>query len=101
MPTRIIVAVAIIIFAIAYITVATADIREACAIQGRLKVLGYYRGTITTCADTSATREAIEAFQRDNDLPPVGKVGPATYRKLFGRSRGDTRPVVDLKANGF
>lgn len=64
-----------------------------CAIQGRLKVTGYYAGNIT-CTIGEQTRSAIRAFQRDNGIAQTGTVGPKTYARLFGRERGDTRPVL-------
>jgi peptidoglycan hydrolase-like protein with peptidoglycan-binding domain len=74
---------------------------ESVAIQGRLKVEGYYDGPINGNLGGEATRTAIRSFQGDKDLPTTGHVGPKTYRALFGRSRGDNTPSepVDLKAN--
>jgi peptidoglycan hydrolase-like protein with peptidoglycan-binding domain len=73
---------------------------ESVAIQGRLKVDGYYPGKIDGIIGDS-TKSAIRAFQAERGLPTTGHVGPRTYRALFGRSRGDNTQSepVDLKAN--
>lgn len=69
---------------------------ESCAIQGRLKVLGFYEGAID-CAIGPETEAAITAFQGARGLPQTGNVGPQTYGKLFGRERGDDSPYHDVK----
>jgi peptidoglycan hydrolase-like protein with peptidoglycan-binding domain len=73
---------------------------ESYAIQGRLKVDGYYTGKIDGIIGDS-TKDAIRAFQAERGLPITGHVGPKTYKALFGRERGDNTPSepVDLKAN--
>jgi peptidoglycan hydrolase-like protein with peptidoglycan-binding domain len=73
---------------------------ESVAIQGRLKVDGYYPGKIDGIIG-DITKDAIRAFQAERGLPMTGHVGPKTYKALFGRSRGDNTPSepVDLKAN--
>jgi peptidoglycan hydrolase-like protein with peptidoglycan-binding domain len=77
---------------------------ESYAIQGRLKVDGYYPGKIDGIIGDS-TKDAIRAFQAERGLPTTGHVGPKTYKALFGRARGDNTPSadnyepVDLKAN--
>jgi peptidoglycan hydrolase-like protein with peptidoglycan-binding domain len=75
---------------------------ETYAIQGRLKVDGYYPGKIDGIIGDS-TKNAIRAFQAERGLPTTGHVGPKTYKALFGRERrvqaADDYQPVDLKAN--
>lgn len=55
--------------------------------QKRLVALGYLPGEFEAEADGIVgpkTRPAIEAFQRDNDLPVTGEFNPATLRAIFG-----------------
>lgn len=81
---------------------AVAGTRENCAIQGRLKTEGYYKGEID-CVIGDGTEAAIRAFQADNGLPQVGRVGPATYKALFGTREevpaADDYEPEDLKGN--
>ncbi len=71
------------------------------AMQQRLKALGYFSGTCTGYYGT-ATREAVKAFQRNNNLSVDGIAGTATLRKLAsseakkanGSSAGDDVEVL-------
>lgn len=80
--------------------VAKADPREPCAIQGRLKALGYYPGNIT-CKIGPKTMAAIEKFQEDKGIDEDA-VGDKTFKALFGIGRIEayTHSMKDLKANG-
>lgn len=95
--------VVIVIVASAYIiTPANAEPYGPCAIQDKLKTKGYYDGKID-CVIGSGTEDAIRAFQADNGLPQVGRVGPATYKALFGTREevpaADDYQPEDLKGN--
>ncbi len=50
-------------------------------IQGALKNAGYYMG-IVDGKKGPQTKKAIEDFQKANNLPPDGKVGPKTWAAL-------------------
>jgi len=57
------------------------------AIQKALKNAGYYKGTLDGKIGPQ-TRQAVEAFQRDQGLQPDGVVGRETWSKLkaYGES---------------
>ena len=52
------------------------------ALQTRLKELGYFSHSVTGYFGT-ATRTAVQAFQRDNGLTADGLVGSATRARLY------------------
>jgi len=52
-------------------------------VQTRLKELGYYAGDVTGTYD-KATRSAVLAFQKKNDLKADGLCGAETQAKLLG-----------------
>ena len=54
-------------------------------VQTRLKALGYYTGSVDGKYG-SGTIAAVTSFQKKNSLTADGKVGPATYSKLFDSS---------------
>ena len=63
------------------------DVRN---LQTYLKGIADYSGVIPPIAVTGvfdeATRDAVAALQAQNDLPPTGNVGPATWnliRRLY------------------
>lgn len=63
------------------------DGEDVSGVQGRLANLGYYGGRIHGELD-DATREAVRAFQRDNDLPESGEVSRSLKDKLQQRYGG-------------
>jgi peptidoglycan hydrolase-like protein with peptidoglycan-binding domain len=61
---------------------------SACAVQEKLKVLGYFDHEVT-CQLGPITEAAIRAFQRDRGLYVDGRVGADTAKQLFSRRADD------------
>lgn len=62
-------------------------------LQGKLKELGYYKGTVTgTYLD--GTKAAVRAFQKDNGLGSSGSADTKTLDFLYELSRAAALPVA-------
>lgn len=63
-------------------------------IQAALKSSGLYNGPIDGDYG-GATHAAVAQFQRNNSLDADGRVGEATWRRLFGEEAMPSSPVMD------
>ena len=67
---------------------------EVILIQMRLRDLGYFNYKITNYYG-SLTETAVKSFQRENDLPADGTVGPVTCDALFS-NKAIRKPIVPI-----
>jgi peptidoglycan hydrolase-like protein with peptidoglycan-binding domain len=67
------------------------------ALQSLLGNLGYYRGVLDATFGSS-TEAALASFQRDEGLPPTGRMDSASAKALAAVGAGSARPVEVLQA---
>jgi hypothetical protein len=64
------------------------------ALQEHLRTLGFFTFPTSTGYFGSVTFQAVQAFQREYDLPATGYVGPLTREKVsLALSQGNKKPL--------